>query len=101
MMEAMNQVSSNLEFIWIFKDSFQDSKSLLCHLTDIDMLAWRVLKHFLSNLSWSFYKSWSIHCGEEHAKRWHQIDFILAIKRWNLLIIVNTLTQLSSGVINH
>ena len=66
MVKTIDQVSSNLEFIWIFKNSFQNSKSLLCHLTDIDMSAFRVLQILLSNLIWYQNKSWSIHDGEEH-----------------------------------
>ena len=37
MVKTIDQVSSNLEFIWIFKNSFQNSKSLLYHLTNIDI----------------------------------------------------------------
>jgi hypothetical protein len=80
MAETMNQVSSNLEFNWIFKNSFQNSKSLLYRLTDIDMFACHVLKILFSNMSWSFHKSWSIHCGEEHTKSWLEFDPILIIK---------------------
>jgi hypothetical protein len=31
MVETMKQVTSSLEFIWIFENSFQNSKNLLCH----------------------------------------------------------------------
>jgi hypothetical protein len=41
--ETMKQVSSNLELIWIFKNSSQNSKGLVYHLTDVDMLAFHVL----------------------------------------------------------
>jgi hypothetical protein len=79
MAETMNQVSSNLEFSWIFKNSFQNSKSLLCHLTNIDMFACHVLKNLFSNMSLSFHKSWSIHCGEEHTKSWLEFDPVLIV----------------------
>ena len=38
-----------------------------------------VLQILLSTLIWYQNKSWSIHGGEEHAKRWHSFDFVLTI----------------------
>ena len=70
---------SNLEFIWIFKNSFQNSKSLLCCLTDIDMSAFRVLQNLLRNLIWYQNKSWSKHGGEEHIKSWTKFDSVLVL----------------------
>jgi hypothetical protein len=72
----MNQVSSNLEFSWTFKNGFQNSKSLLCRSTDIDMLAFHVLQISLSNLSWSFCESRSLRDGEEHTRRWALVAFL-------------------------
>ena len=43
------------------------------------MSAFRVLQILLSNLIWYQNKSWSIHGGEEHVKRWHLFDFVLTI----------------------
>jgi hypothetical protein len=80
MMETMNQVLSNLEFGWIFKNSSQNSKGSLCHRTDIDMLALHVLEISLSNLSWPKSKSWSLHLGEEHIRSWLKFDLVLASK---------------------
>ena len=97
MVKTIDQVSSNLEFIWLFKNSFQNNKSLLCHLTDIDMSAFCVLQILLSNLNWYQNKGWNIHGGEEHAKRWHLFDFVwpsiwIFVCRCQYVDTVNTLT---------
>jgi hypothetical protein len=42
-------------------------------------LACRVLQKLLSNLSRSKCKSWSLHDGEEHTRRWHQLHFMLTL----------------------
>jgi hypothetical protein len=93
MMETMGQVSLKMELSWTFNKSFQNSQKVVLSLIGLDMLTCRVLQNLLSNLSWSFYKGWSIHYGEEHVTRWHQFDVSLAINFWSLSIAVNTLTQ--------
>jgi hypothetical protein len=87
----MKQVSSNLELIWIFKNSSQNNKMFALSLTGIDMLACRVLGFLLSNSSCAKNKSWTNYVGEEHTKNWNQLDLVLPINFWVLWITVNTL----------
>ena len=68
---------SNLEFIWIFKNTLQKQQKLRYHLSDIDTSAFRVLQILLSNLIWYKNKSWSLHLGEEHTKSWIQFEEVL------------------------
>ena len=79
MVETINQVSSNLEFIWVFKNTLQKQQKLRCHLSDIDTSAFRVLQILLSNLIWYQNKSWSIHGREEHIKSWTKFDSVLVL----------------------
>ena len=99
MVKTIDQVSSNLEFIWIFKNSFQNSKSLLRHLTNID-IGIPHSPNFIKQLDLVQrqrleYTLWKRAC-KKMAPVWLHFDH----QFWSLLIVVNALTMPSWSVIN-